>query len=543
MGELFSYSLGVSVFLLFGYLAYKLFLSGEKQPLINRVTLLSIYIISMVALPLLAMEWSSAEPVVRGTIDLGSITVSVVPSEVEPASMVLPRMLLACYVGGVVVSALISVVAMVRIAVLLHRGTCEIREGFTLVTLPDCDVPFSFGRYIFIGEGETSEAQSLIEAHEEAHLRHLHWLDLVLAQVMCVVMWYNPVVWLMREELRQVHEYQADASVLSKGYDPYVYQMLLIKKAAGRRLQSLANSLNHSNLSKRITMMYKSENRGMRTIRVLALLPAIALAVLAVEQPAVARTISQAGSASLLPVGVVEETVVADKVTENYADNQELTENDILPTDQEDVVAESSDAMAPVTGALDDGVELKENLPDVSDYPVKIMKKMPQFPGGERAMMEFLVANMKYPEDAAKAGKEGRVIVNFTVEKDGSVSDPSIVRGICESLDAEALRVVGLLPKFEPGIMEDGEPVACVYTLPVSFKLKKDEAKAKVVEHYAGNLTIHTDSSKPHPACFVNGKPYDGDFKDIPSESIAEITLTKNDPAYPDGKMEITLKD
>ncbi|MDE7153415.1 MAG: M56 family metallopeptidase [Muribaculaceae bacterium] len=537
MGAMFSYSLGASVFLLTGYLAYKLFLSGEKQPGLNRCALIVVYLVSLTAIPLLSVEWSSGAQPVAGQIDLGGIMVSVAPTEPTEESMNLPRLLLALYLAGMAVTACFTVAGMARIAALVSRGRHEHRGDYILVRLPQCEVPFSFGRYIFIGAGEQTESFAMVEAHELAHLRCRHWLDLLLAQVVCVVLWYNLAAWLMRGSLRQVHEYQADAEVLSRGFDPYTYQMLLIKKAAGRRLQSLANSLNHSNLKKRITMMYKSENRGMRPMRALLLLPAIALAVFAVEQPVVAETLHSVGMATVF----ANDVSIDDKVTENYADNQEMVENVIDPAVEEDFMAESSDEMAPVSDALDEGVELMENLPDMSDYPVKIMKKMPQFPGGERAMMEFLVANMKYPEDAAKAGKEGRVIVNFTVEKDGSVSNPSIVRGICESLDAEALRVVGLLPKFEPGINEDGEPVACVYTLPVSFKLGKDKVKPKEVTTYTGNLTINTDNSDQKYECYVDGKLFDGNLKDIPSENIEKITVVK-DGDHPQGIMYVDLK-
>lgn len=534
MGAVFSYSLGVSVFLLFGYLTYKLFLSAEKQAALNRMALISIYIISLVAIPLLAVEWGSAEPVAAGSIELGGITVSVVPAEAENAGVNVPRILLAGYLLGMAVTAVFTLAGVVRLLMLLRGGRREDKGGYTVITLPCCEVPFSFGRYVVVGSGETAEAQELIEAHESAHLGCRHWADLVLAQGVCVLLWYNPVAWLMREELRQVHEYQADASVLSQGFDPYAYQMLLIKKAAGRRLQSLANSLNHSNLSKRITMMYKTENRALRSMRALALLPAIVLAALAVEQPAVATTIEQAGSGSLISAPAVAEPVADGKISENLSDYQ-LPEA-VEVADVQPEAAEESVSAAPAV------MPQAVAEPEEKEVVHSSVQQMPQFPGGDRAMMEYIMEHMKYPEDAMEAGDEGRVVVRFVVGSDGAVRDASILRGRTESLNAEALRVVSSLPAFIPGKV-NGEPVAVYYTLPVSFKLKKDDVKVKEVEHYTGNLSINPDGSKPQPAYFVNGKPFDGNIKDIPSEKIAEITLVKNDPEYPNGKMDITLKD
>ena len=543
MGALFSYSLGVSVFLLCGYLAYKLFLAGEKQPLLNRFLLMAIYITSLVAIPLLAMEWGRTEPATSGTIELGAIAVSVIPSDPSENSMIIPRILLYAYIIGLIITSLVTLVAILRLALLLRRGTRVGKADYTLIILPKCDVPFSFGRYIVVGEGESSEVQSLIEAHEQAHLQCRHWLDLILAQGVCVLLWYNPVAWLMREELRQVHEYQADATVLSKGFDPYVYQMLLIKKAAGRRLQSLANSLNHSNLSKRITMMYKTENRALRSMRALALLPAIVLAALAVEQPAVATTIQQAGAASLIPAPVVAETVADSKVSENLSFDQ-LRDADVQSEEIAEAVTEAvaetvteTVAEAPVQTAQPEPKE---------DEALKAVAKMPHYPDGDRALMEFLMKNIRYPKDAMDAGAQGLVVVRFVIGKDGSINDPEIVRGQTESLNAEALRVVSLIPNFEPGRNENGEAVACQYTLPVNFRLEKDkpsEENAKVTvigfRNTGKKAAVKSEKTRTY---FVDGELFEGDLNSIPVERIESMEVIKNNPDYPDGLIMIKTR-
>lgn len=122
----------------------------------------------------------------------------------------------------------------------------------------------------------------------------------MLAQLYAVLVWYNPVSWLMIDELKTVHEYEADEAVIASGLNLRDYQMLLIKKAVGARLPSLANSLNHSKLQKRITMMYQSKSRTAGKLGSLVLVPALAIGIAVVSIPAVASVISGASETTLL---------------------------------------------------------------------------------------------------------------------------------------------------------------------------------------------------------------------------------------------------
>jgi TonB family protein len=103
---------------------------------------------------------------------------------------------------------------------------------------------------------------------------------------------------------------------------------------------------------------------------------------------------------------------------------------------------------------------------------------MPYFPGGQELMQKYLADNIKYPASAVKAKKQGRVIVTFIVQKDGSITHAKIVRSIDSELDAEALRVVKGMPKWTPGT-QFGKPVSVKYTLPVKFSLQKDATPGK----------------------------------------------------------------
>lgn len=288
--------------------------------------------------------------------------------------------------------------------------------------------PFSWLNYIAMSEEDYAASGDVIIAHELAHIHHRHCFDLIISQLVCIFQWFNPAAWLMREELKNVHEFQADDTVLRSGIEPRQYQMLLIKKAVGTRFQSLANSLNHSNLKRRITMMYSQKSSAGRKMRVLALVPAAALALAVCNIPAVASTISATAEVKVSKASATDISV--DKVSENSFAAQTTT----------------------------------------NDKVESAVEEMPQFPGGEMAMMEYLMRNVKYPKEAEDANKEGKVVVKFIVEADGSIGDTEVVNSVDPLLDAEAVRVIKAMPRWTPG-KSNGQAVACTYTLPILFKL------------------------------------------------------------------------
>jgi len=124
----------------------------------------------------------------------------------------------------------------------------------------------------------------------------------------------------------------------------------------------------------------------------------------------------------------------------------------------------------PINFALECSKEKTEKVEKVGDVFL-IVEEMPEFPGGEEALREFMAKTIKYPEDAKKGGIEGKVYITFVVDTDGGVIDAKVARGVAPSLDNEALRVINLLPKWKPG-KQKGQAVKVAYTVPVQFKLK-----------------------------------------------------------------------
>lgn len=433
MGSLLSYSIASSVVLTALYLPYKWLLSGEKMPWQNRLTLLSVYFIAILAVPM-AGHIGAESATALGTVDVaGLVPAGVDASDVGSEGLSLWNVLLCVYLGGIAVLLFCGAVIMVRLRSVLSMTVSLDMNGTEVSVSPDNTLaPFSIGRRIVVSEEDLkSPCLPLVVAHERVHVRLCHWADLALGYAVCLLQWYNPVSWLMLRELRAVHEYQADAGAISSGANIKDYQMLLIKKAVGYRFQSFANSLNHSNLKLRITMMYSSSPRGLRRWRALALVPALGAALFVTDLPAVASALAEA-SGAVVPAPVVSAGKVSDK-------------------------------SATVQASVEDG-------------PFETVEVMPKYPGGEKALLECLGRNVQYPYEAMKKNVQGRVVVQFVVGKDGRVSSPRIIRSISPELDQAAMDAVMKLEAFTPGTV-GGKPVSVWYTLPVSFSLTSDNSK------------------------------------------------------------------
>ncbi|MCC8071360.1 MAG: M56 family metallopeptidase [Bacteroidales bacterium] len=427
MGELLAYSIEGGVLLLAMFLAYRLTLAQENQPGYNRGVLLAIYVVAFASLPMwsLAQKLTTPEASQMAMVD----NVEIVDTILTPMSQhVWGRVILWSYIGGIAIVLTNTLLTWVRLLRIVHNGKKVFKEGFTLVLTDDERLaPFSWMRYVVVSR---ANCESAILDHELKHIACHHWVDLIVAQVVCVVNWFNPAAWLMREELMLVHKYQADMAVIDHGHSPLEYQMLLVKKAVGARFPSLANSLNHSKLKKRITMMYKSPCGARRRWRALALVPALGLALGLMAVPAISAAVSTISSSSLS----------VDKGTEI--------------SDPEQVNKSTAPAI-PV---------------------VETAEVMPQYPGGELAMFQALNESVDFPNPEQLRGwgsdADGLTVVGFVVNEDGNPTDFSIIKS-CGYSDLDQAAIDGVKKavsvKWTPA-SDHGKPVAVSFALPVKFK-------------------------------------------------------------------------
>lgn len=446
MGHLFAYSLYSGIILLALYLAYKWMLAGENQHRFNRVALWSIYAVALLWLPLTALlhRFGTGADIPQAGIgdaaaSTADIVMAVAPDAAASGSTSIAGIILWIYVIGMFVTVVITAIGLLKLIHITTQGTrisVDDTERYEIVLIDDDSVqPFSWHRYIVMSEKDMESAGNIIITHELAHLNHCHWVDLLVAQLVATVMWYNPAAWLMRRELSTVHEYQADEAVLDSGVTMRDYQMLLIKKAVGDRFQSLANSLNHSKLKKRITMMYNQKKSARRLVRGLVFVPALAVAIAAVNIPAVASAIDDASESYMV------------KTAPAGADNGKVSEN-------------AAPGQAP-------------DKPKSDKKVWTAVEEPPQYPGGDAALMECINSNLRYPPEALEKNIHGTVVLMFIVDEKGNAIDPKVMRSRHPALDAEALRVVKHLDTFIPG-KQAGKPVSVYFTLPIRFRLKND---------------------------------------------------------------------
>ena len=461
----FIYSVKVAVCLALFYLFHKLLMSRDTFHTFNRFAILSMMLLSLV-LPLVHLSLDSEAGINRGTVALEGLVAQTVVADGGNGvgeGLTLTQVLLAVYVLGVVLfvgKALLSVGSLLR---LIRRARCvEVRNGIRIYTMQGDISPFSWFRYIIMSEKDWQENRREIVLHEMAYIRRCHSMDVAVCNMMIVFQWYNPAAWLLKRELQTVHEYEADEAVLSAGVDATHYQMLLIRKAVGERLFSMANNLNHNSLKKRITMMKIKRTNPMQKAKVAFVLPLAAMTVAAFASQKV-ENLSEKVEQESEAFSSVSDNPVVRAVGE--------TARVAAVKVQEDKALEEASSMAMAS----DTAETKSG----KEFPC-IPETFPQFPGGHIALFEYLSKNIKFPKSKENEDVKVRVVTTFTVEKDGSITHAKIVRSQGEAFDNEALRVINGMPKWIPGT-QNGKAVRVKYTLPITFSTTDSDKKIKSV--------------------------------------------------------------
>lgn len=554
MVEFLQYDLKVAVLLATFYMFYRLLLSRETFHRVNRAVLLLTAVASFL-LPLCVVTVHktvvlSQAPTGLVTADLGAVSIA------ETETPLWQTAVFAVFVAGALVTLGHTLVGIVKVWRLISHSEQYREADGVVVCVTDRDVPpFSFYRYIVLSRSDYGtpplEGQGMVAilAHERGHIRQRHTLDLLLVDTLTALQWFNPAMWMLRQDLRAIHEYEADAAVLSQGINMRQYQYLLIQKAVAACGYSVANGITHSTLKNRINMMLHKKSNPASLLKLLALLPIVgtALALNAEtvtdyvyedtqEQPQ-KKVVKKGRKAAQLKLNATtievkeakaEETPQAEsepkliidgkvaaepqqeiiKMSEVLGDREPLlvidgkvtkpeqlnainpkeidnvsviknedvlkeyakhfnadTSNGILFINTKEYVKNGKKAIASFTVQND---EPKKNTDrEVFD----VVEQMPEYPGGLVELMKYISMNVHYPEAAMKTGTQGRVVVQFIIEEDGTVSDARVVQRVSDELDAEALRVVSAMPKWTPG-RQKGQPVRVKYTMPVTFRLQ-----------------------------------------------------------------------
>ena len=450
--------INVALMLLYGF--YRLTVSRDTFFGLRRLTLWLIYAVALMV-PALNLEyWVRDTPTMASMANVYADTFyPVVVVKAQAPSITWMDMLLGIYWAGVAVLSLRLVwqlFSIIRLAVISRKQEVE---GITVHLLRGEGSPFSFFRWVFMYPS-TLEGKQLHEVmvHECTHVSGLHSLDTLFSELFSIACWFNPFAWLMKQEVRMNLEYLADESVLSDGNarKSYQYHLLGLAYRQPKDSTKIANNFNLLPLKKRIKMMNKRRTSEIGKAKYLLFAPLAGALLMVSNIESVAREIG----------GQVPEVAEVQQKADQ-ALNADVAVANPMAKAEEAKAAELAKAEAKASDVTAPADTTKNVVYDVTET-------MPQFPGGQGVMMKYLAANIKYPASAVKAKKQGRVIVAFVIQKDGSVTNARIVRSVDPELDAEALRIVKAMPNWTPGT-QDGKPVNVRYTIPVVFSLYKED--------------------------------------------------------------------
>ena len=613
MGTFLVYILKSSLCLALFYLFYRLLLSKETFHRFNRIALLGVMLISCL-LPLVRVTVDRAT-VVNTSVMLVEEDMLMYPWKMqtvvqEEAAFPWREWLVAVYLLGIFFFLLRNLWSLVRMLYLIRHSRCrQMENGICLVIHQAGFAPFSWMKYIVISQTDLDENGTDILIHEEAHIRNRHSLDLLLVELCVWLQWFNPAAWLLKQELQNVHEYEADEAVLRQGIDAKRYQMLLIKKAVGARLYSIANSFNHSSLKKRITMMIRKKSNPWARAKYLYVLPLAAVTVAAFARPEISEPLDEISSVEVndlsaitgnnspenlsvasnsaadvtLKMKVTDQTgspIVGASVLIVNSTSGTLTDlegNFTLKVGDDQRISVSYIGMKSVelsvkeclekqikevrlTSDADSGPQLTvvsqssesasqkapqhntTSEPQNTEEVFMVVENMPEFPGGLNTCLKFLADHVAYPKEAAEKKIQGRVIVQFVVMKDGSIANARVIRSVDPLLDAEALRVIGLMPKWKPGTQR-GQAVNVKFTMPITFRLDKDSTDmqpalvGKVIEISGATKennqkAFHFPDGKETPLVVVDGEEISvSSLEKLSSDTFESINVFKGETA------------
>ena len=365
----------------------------------NRFVLLAITVLSFI-LPWINIPEITSQLAPSETISIQLEEINVMISGKALSENISWKTILAIiYLSGAVICLLYKMIDLVRLVRFIPRGCLWVHteNGIHIHCHAHDVVPFSWMNHIVISEKDYEENGHNILLHEQAHIACGHSWDVLWLSFVEVLQWFNPFVWMLSKEIQDIHEYEADLTVLRKGINARDYQLLIIQKVVGSGSYTFANSFNHSSLKKRITMMIKEKSNPWARLKYLYILPIVAICMIACTQSA------------------------------------------------------------------------KSTASDYIAY--EVVEEKPEYPGGMGELSKLLSSNLKYPLIPFENGIQGEVLVQFIVNKEGNVEEVTVFKGVDPHLDAEALRVIKMMPKWKPG-KHEGKEVNVKCTIPVGFRLQ-----------------------------------------------------------------------
>lgn len=531
-----------SVIWLTGFtLVYLIFLRDERYFNLKRIYLIAGIIFSL-AFPFITIHYQvELEVPDRGMADPGlSVFSSDLSVQYSPGrSFDYRLMFLIIYLSGALIIAYMMIRNILPLLKAIRKSRVKTGGSVKLIRNGEYRSSFSFFNFVFINNTvENPEAEEILN-HEAVHVKQKHWVDLLIAEIVKIIQWINPFVWVYTALIRHNHEYLADKEALRLSTDPANYKAALLNQLFSTQIICLSNSFNQSLCKKRFEMMKNISSSPFRKMKILIVLPVIALIFYAFAEPEYHYKKMQVSSVPGMQDPVKEQKNVKSAVTkftrtnpEDYPTFQgegpdafrewvvkrvtyppealeEKLEGWIVvkftveadgslsnvryagkasPVLGEEVVrvvrtspkwepAKNPAARVPYETSVTARFGLTDKFKRTE--PQNDTERMPQYPGGEAEMLKFIAQNIIYPRDARAENIQGKVLVRFIINKEGEARNFRVVKSIYPSLDLEAVRVLGLLNDFTPGY-RDGKPIDVEYIVPIKFVLRNKNGTSPV---------------------------------------------------------------
>jgi TonB family protein len=448
------YLLLVNIYLTLFYGFYSLLLRRETFFQLNRVYLVGTAILSFF-IPLIQSEWVKnlfITQQVKYTIYGGkgvSIT-DIAPINNNPVTI--GQVLLVTYSVGVIILAIKLLVQLV----LLRR----------IIQDPSPKASYSFFNKVKVSDG--IDGREVIENHELVHARQFHSADVLIIEAVMIINWFNPIVYLYRFAIKHIHEYIADKHTLDAGTNKADYAMLLLSQTFDTPAHHLVNPFfNHSLLKQRIMMLQKNRSQRIKLIKYGLSAPLfILMLVLSSATIGNSKTANAIHDKAELilekPANIITDTTYKASIVTYNPKTDKLPVTDTVPG--------------------------KEIFTEVEHAPT--------FPGGEKAFSRFLSSTIKYPAEAVTNRVQGRSIITFVIEKDGTLSDIKVLRALGHGTDEEAVRALKTSPKWNPGV-QNGHRVRVQYSVPVNFTYDKNKVEAALSKEANGTQVFSVVEQVP----------------------------------------------
>ena len=476
------YILQVILFQLVFLLAYELLLKKETFFNANRAYLLLTPVLSLL-LPFLKVEGLEnlfPTEAVQGitTVWLPEVFIGSQPQ----AKVQLPGVMiqqqgfqinwwLVAYFSGVLLSTLLFFKKYQSLSRLFSFRRISKEKDFSIVEVPNSKIACTFYKTVFLGDQLSEEEKQQILSHELVHVKQKHSLDLVFFELLKIIFWFNPLVYIFQHRIAILHEFIADASVVKTTKKRNYYEQLLNTAFNTRNISFINQFFNHSLIKKRILMLQKSRSKTIAKFKFLIIVPLLLIMLTYVACSDDSEKIYQ------------EQSISAQlaEIKKAISEGKELNEEEVRQL--VDILSNVNKEMVPPPPPPPPAKKPVTDYSNATDVPFAVIDEVPVFPGCENESDEeakkkcmssgianFVNSNFKVKEmrEFAEVGMN-RVIVQFKIDATGQVVNAE-ARARSPELEAEAIRVVNALPKMEPG-KQRGKEVGVMYSLPIVFQV------------------------------------------------------------------------